>query len=184
MKNKEYLYYISLFFSIFIIILMFIKIFSVETSITLSNTYADNIANIKAKIDMIGDGSCKDYLNDYMSYIEMGEFDGKVKISDLYNYMNSFDVMNMYMDGMNSCGISEEEIKNTQIPSKYLSILITDDSLMNKYIFNYEFGIKDNLSTLTETNTDNILYRSYMLNHLNIIDDYIDYYQNGGIYEE
>ena len=175
-RLRDLLLSISVLFSIFALIFMIANLIFTKTTVELSSNsqISKEISRLKQDITELGEGECKTFLNETLFKIEKGNFNGSVKIKDLYNYINENAFLPTYTQAKEKCNITDEETEKYNLNSKYLGVIIMPDLIIDKYYFNYEFHLKDELRRVMEPDIDSITFNSYRLGALRIISDYID----------
>lgn len=176
---KRRCYFGMIFFSIVIVFMSYLTISNIKSEIYIdrNETTESRLDNIKNEVALLRDGSCKDFLNEYITYIDKGYFEGVVKLKDIYNYYWNTPSVNYYEMGINNCAIDRDKLQTTQIPTKYITNMIAPDSLMDEYIFQYEFRLKDPVRIIMEPNTFNITLVNIRNNQINILEDYVNIYK-------
>ena len=176
-RFKDLLLSVFIIGSIFVIILIIVSFFNVKRSIEITTNEANEtrLNNLKYRVRMISDGECKDFLNDYISKVDNGNFKGDVKLKDINDYIiNDYAAIMAYNEAKEKCNISNEEIEKYGINGKFLTILSLTDSLFNKYLFTFELNIKSELRSIAESNTDSIVYNSIRFEQIEILDDFVN----------
>ena len=149
-KIKNWLAPISIFYMIIIIVLMLITYYNAVSTLDLNriDDFEEKISLYKKEVNEIEDNTCKDYLNDLISFVEKVNYDKKVKINQLFTdtYLNEEYILSYYLKGVNSCSkITEEKSKDYNLPNLFLIANLTNDRIIQKYFFQYELNIKDRL---------------------------------------
>lgn len=176
-RFKDLLLSVFIIGSIFVIILIIVSFFNVKRSIEITTNEANEtrLNNLKYRVRMISDGECKDFLNDYISKVDNGNFKGDVKLKDINDYIiNDYSAIMAYNEAKEKCNISNEEIEKYGINGKFLTILSLTDSLFNKYLFTFELNIKSELRSIAESNTDSIVYNSIRFEQIEILNDFVN----------
>lgn len=149
-KIKNWIAPISIFYMIIIIILMLITYFNAVSTLDLNriDDFEEKISLYKKELNEIEDNTCKNYINDLISFVEKVNYDKKVKINQLFTdtYLNEEYILSYYLKGVNSCSkITEEKSKDYNLPNLFLIANLTNDRIIQKYFFQYELNIKDRL---------------------------------------
>lgn len=182
---KRRCYYGMIFFSIVIVFMSYLTLTNIKSEVYIERNVATEarLDNLKKEVELLREGSCKDFLNEYITYIDKGYFEGVVKLKDIYNYYWNTPSVNYYEMGINNCAIDRETLQNTQIPTKYVTNMVYPDYLLDEYIYQYEFRIKDPVRLIMEPNTFNLTLNNMRNNQINILEDYINIYK-GKVSEE
>ena len=147
---KNYLIPISIFYMIVIVVLMLITYFNAISTLDLNriDDFEEKISLYKKEVNEIEDNTCKNYLNDLISFVEKVNYDKKVKINQLFKdtYLNEDYILSYYLKGVNSCSkLTNEEAKEYNLPDLFMNANLTNDRIIQKYFFQYELNIKDRL---------------------------------------
>ena len=174
-RLKDLLLSLFIFGSIVVVIFIILSFFNVKQTINIGEDISNEkmYNNLIERVNMLNDGTCKDYLHEFIKTIDNGNLKGEVKLSSLYNYYLSFNYINLYEKAEKECSITKDEIEEYGIAGKYINLMLLPETLFNKYMFAYEFSIKDELRSLTEANTDILTFRSIRFNQLSILKDYV-----------
>ena len=174
-RFKDLLLSLFIFGSIVVIIFIILSFFNVKQTIEVGEDEKINstLNDLVQRIDMLQDGECKDYLNDYVDTINEFKLSGKVKISTIYDYFSNYPTMKLYGDAEKKCKFTKDELNEYGVDGKYITLMVLPETIFNKYIFSYEFHIKDELRLLTESNADILTIRSIKFNQVEILKDYV-----------
>lgn len=188
-KIKDYILKISIFLYLFIIVFSIVNIINIKNSYELESiTYESNeLGEYKIKINQINNTECKNYINDFINSYENKNY---TNIKDMYNsYMNNDNFVSIVSENDNPCYVNKEIIEDNDISTKILSIILTNDSIYDKYISNYELNINDfNNRNIMEPQAINSQLQLINKNELSLIkfliDNQINYEQMEDINEK
>ena len=144
-KIKIGLFFISIFYSFVVIVLMICSFNSAVTSIELNDS-DENISIIneyKMKLTTLEDNSCTFLINDFIEYYEKTSYNQHINLREFLEDENNNSVLDFYEKAKNSCNLSEEDIDYYNFPTKFIASAIQLDELLHTYYFQYEIGFDD-----------------------------------------
>ena len=152
-RIKNSLFPISMFFCIMVIVLSIISYVNARDKITLNLTkdFKNDISYYKKEVNNLSDNNCKNYLNNFISYIEKTNYNGDIYITDYFNnlYINDETLLGFYSKGKESCyKLTDEKMKDKKLPLLFITATMQDDEIMSNFNTQYELNIKDNLVRL------------------------------------
>lgn len=174
-RFKDLLLSIFIFGSTVVIIFIILSFFNVKRTVDVTNTKSNEIRynNLKQRVNMLAEGECKTFLNEYIANTDKGYFEGEVKLKKLYDYYWNYPTMKYYELGKEKCNITQNELDEYGVPGKYLTLMTLPDSLFDKYMFTYELNLKSELRNLVEPSIDSLLYSSIRFQQIEILNDYV-----------
>ena len=117
----------------------------------LVDNFKEDINKYKEKVSSLTNKECKDYLNNFINYVENSNYDGDVYVRDYFEkiYINGDYLLSYYLKGKDNCSsFTDEKAKEYDLPLMFLTASMQDDAIMSNYTTQYELNIKDNLIRL------------------------------------
>ena len=153
-KIKTSLVSIGIFYMIIILILMISKYTNMNKyiNITFDNNYQETISKYEKEILTIEEKSCQNVLNDYLNYVKKTTFKGKVNLQEYFKnfYLTDSIFLDYYLKLIDNCSkLTKENAVENNLNNMMLTAYIQNEEILQKYIFNYELTIKDNLFRIT-----------------------------------
>lgn len=183
-KIKNILYGSSIFYTIAVIILMLISLLNSVTTLELSDSEErkSQVNQYKQEVLTMENRKCATVINNMIDFYEKTSYTGKVQLKDMQNYfINESDgYLHFSSDIRNNCNLTEEQMQENYLASKFLNVSVGIDQLLNFYDFQYELSLKDYLTRQSmELNTLNIDYNVRKNNELEIISTIIQLNKEG-----
>ena len=148
MKNKirNGIFTIAIGYIVIIVCLMFYSYFTSEKYIYLNpdETMKETLDSFKSRISMIEEESCKEYFNDFVSFIERSNSNEKILYQEYFKniYLNEEYVLGYALKGKEAClKITDEDIN--ELGTYFLSASVSEDAILNHYTFQYELKLPD-----------------------------------------
>ena len=153
-KIKNALVSIGISYMIIFLILLISKYINMNKyiNITFDNNYQETISKYKKEILTIEEKSCQNVLNDYLNYVKKTTFKGKVNLQEYFKniYLTDNIFLGYYLKLIDNCSkLTKENAVENNLYEMMLTANIQDEEILQKYIFNYELTIKDNLFRIT-----------------------------------
>lgn len=148
-KLKKIVLYLGISYMIIVIILMFISYFASTKYIEFGdNDYQKIIDDYKEKSQNIDEDSCREYFNSLLDFITKNNYTGKVDIKTIASntVFNDETILSYYLKGIDSCSKLTKEIAEEKgFSTLFLTSSVTNDSLLEKYSFQYELSYPDRI---------------------------------------
>ena len=178
-KIKTFIYNTLIFYSIIIIVLITINLFNTTKEIELYSNDENNqkYLYLKNEISKLEESSCKTLLNEMITTYETTNYNGIIKLSDIYEYYwNGKSFLDFYNQIKENCNISEDTMKKINMPEEAMESIIFTELIVQKYMFQYEINIKDiNMRKILESDTINFNYNSSKSSELQMIEKVLNY---------
>ena len=145
-KLKNYVFGISIFYSLMILILMIINITTATTSIELhdSEENKNKLNEYKKEIATLKQNDCTTTINKLINYYEATSYNGKIKLKDIYNIEQG--LLSYYGEMKENCNLTEEQLKKYNFPNKFITATIEQEEMFMKHYFQYELKFTDVLA--------------------------------------
>ena len=175
-RFKDLLLSVFVLGSIVIIIFILLSFFNIKKVVFISmvGPNENEYNELKSRVNELDESDCKNFLKEYIEYVDKGHFEGEVKIKDLYDYYMNAPVLELYENSKLRCNLTDEELSKNAITSKYITILSIPESFFQKYTFSYELNLKDGLRELMEPNVDSLLLTAVRSNQIDLLAEYLD----------
>lgn len=185
--KKNILFIISMFYSLVVIIFMFITTNNLVTEIELHDLDENKDKLIKYKEQLINlpQNSCTEVIDEIIEHYEENTYDGKVNLKEMYEYDFDNSLISYYTKVKENCKISEEDEKTYNLPMKFIISSIQKDEIYKRYYFQYELRIMDYMARLiVEPEITNLEYNINRTMELEIISILIDISSREGAINE
>lgn len=187
-KVKIFIFNMMICYSIFIVIFIVYNMFGITNKIELKDKEENlvKINNIKKYVSKQEDNACRSVINDMILAYENTSFDGTVKTREFYDkYMYDVTLMAYYNDFVNKCNVTSNEMKEMDMPNKFLSTsFLFFEDLYQSHMFEYELKIEDKYFRLIgESETSNLKYQLTKEAEIDIIETLIKRVYGGDISE-
>lgn len=181
-KIKKIIFNISIFYVVIVLVLMLISYFNATSSIELVNSEENikELNKLKNEVTLLEKNSCTNEISKMIEYSENTSYNGKVNLKEKWNDFNSYID---YSELLKSCNVSEEEkdIRNLIVTD----MILEEKIYYGKYKFQYELGIKDFYSRMSnESALNNSLYYIIKRTELSIISNLIEVASKGDYINE
>lgn len=175
-RFKDLLLSISILSSIIIVILMILSILTIKTTteVTLNEQREDKYLVLKQSISDLPEGECKNIITDLSNYIDKGKFEGTVRVKDLFNFLWGFNPLKYYGEIREKCNISDSDLNDRFVSTKYIDNMVLSDAIMDKYMLAYQLKLYDDFDNTINANVDIIAYQAYRANQIEMLSDYLD----------
>lgn len=149
-KLKTMIVSFGISYMIIVVILMFISYSTSSKYIVFgNNNYQGIIAEYQEKANNIKEDSCREYFNNFLSYISKTNYTGKVEITTISKdtILNEEErLLSYYLKGIDACSkLTRELAEEESLPLLFLTANIANDTLLEKYSFQYELQIPDRI---------------------------------------
>lgn len=183
-KIKLFLFYLSIFYSVLVILGMIVNFVVSVHSIELKDSEENisKVENYKRELKTIPRNECTDVIDQMITYYEETSYDGHVNLKEMYNYHLKNNFLSFYNDAKNGCNLSDETIDYYNLRMEFLSSEIPTDEIFQRYFFQYEIDFKDVLTRqLVEPLMHNIEYQISKASQIEIIGHLIQIQKEGGV---
>lgn len=183
-KIKYLLFYGSMFYTILVVVLMLISLFSATTTIELYDN-EDNLVKInqyKEELLKLGDNNCTKIINKMINFYENTSYNGEVELKSIWDYFVNVEDGYLHYVGevRDNCNLTYEQMQELDFPSKFVNISVNTDKMFQPYYFQYELSLKDKLSReVMEFNTLNLDYSMRKKDELELISTLIELEKKG-----
>lgn len=146
-KIKEYLLVVSIVYGFVMVLFMTVTYFNMETYIEFekNNDFYAKVDSYKKKVNLISNQVCKNELNNYLSFIEKHNLEGKVILKDYFNtaIIGEDGILDYYGKIKKACSISDKTAKEKDLSSMFLAAALENDEILQKYMYQTELHLKD-----------------------------------------
>jgi len=183
-KIKYLLFYGSMFYTILVVVLMLISLFSATTTIELYDN-ENNLVKInqyKEELLKLGDNNCTKVINKMINFYENTSYNGEVELKSIWDYFVNVEDGYLHYVGevRDNCNLTYEQMQELDFPSKFVNISVNTDKMFQPYYFQYELSLKDKLSReVMEFNTLNLDYSMRKKDELELISTLIELEKKG-----
>lgn len=178
-RIKDFLLKGLVYYSIFIVVLIIINMFNITSEIELNNKESnqEKLINIKERINNLEESSCKNVLTEMTNVHEQTNYNEKIKLSELYNqYWDGPSFLQFYEEINKKCNISEDEMKELNIPNHLINSILYMEDIAPKYMMQYEINLKDlYVREIAEADSIGLSYNTSKESELITIETVLDY---------
>ena len=174
-RFKDLLLSLFIFGSIVVVFFIILSFFNTKRTIEINDTEINKnrLISLKEEANNLTEGSCKELINEYISYIDKSTFEGTTKLSEINNHL-FYPILTYYNTSQEKCGFTEEELKESYVPEYLISQLSLSENLIDKYYFSYELTLKDKYRNDVEPDVNSMTYSSIRFNQLQVLEAFIN----------
>jgi hypothetical protein len=173
-KIKTFIYNTLIFYSLFIVVLILINMFSIKTKVELNDneTNIERLSSLKEKVSKLEENSCTTLINDMIKSYEKTSFNGEIELTRIYEiYWNGPSFINYYPMIKEKCNMSDEFMENLGIQNDVMNSITYIDNILNNSMFSYEIKLPDKtMRDIAEANITQIEYKTCKSSELDVIE--------------
>ena len=183
------LLFVSIFYIVSVVGLMIMN-FCLSTSNVELHDSDDNVKKIKElrqEALALEVNSCTIVINDMITYYEKTSYDGKVNLKEMYDMLNSENIsfLEYYLQIKEHCGLTDVEREKYDYPHLFMTAVIQNEAMLQRYLYQYELGFKDlYFRMIAEPNLNNTEYLIRKRAELKAISNVIGMVKERGVLSE
>ena len=183
------LLFVSIFYIVSVVGLMIVN-FCLSTSNVELHDSDDNVKKIKElrqEALSLEVNSCTIVINDMITYYEKTSYDGKVNLKEMYDMLNSENIsfLEYYLQIKEHCGLTDDEREKYDYPHLFMTAVIQNEAMLQRYLYQYELGFKDlYFRMIAEPNLNNTEYLIRKRAELKAISNVIEMVKERGVLSE
>lgn len=191
-KNiRNGLVFVSIFYVVSVVCLMIVNICLSTVTIELHDS-EDNVKKIKElrqEALALEVNKCSVVINDMITHYEKTSYDGEVKLKDIYDMLNPDSDYNsflpFYLEVKEHCGVTDEEREKYDYPNLFITSVIQNEAIIQRYLYQYELSFKDlYFRMIAEPNLNNTEYLIAKRAEIKIISNVIEMVKERGVLSE
>ena len=175
-KVKNYIVIISFTYMIIILFLL-VNVFINKKPfviLTTPQSVKDDYNVLKMEIDTIDDPVCKSAISDLLAEYTINNFNGKVKMNDIYKLTGTKNVVDDYDKINKKCNLSGTKLDKYDISNRYLSMMALREKIVESYFYQYELRFTDETSASYYDGLSQVAYNALKYEEVELIQNYID----------
>ena len=183
------LLFVSIFYIVSVVGLMIINFCLSKSNVELHDS-DDNVKKIKElrqEALSLEVNSCTIVINDMITYYEKTSYDGKVNLKEMYDMLNSENIsfLDYYLQIKEHCGLTDAEREKYDYPHLFMTAVIQNEAMLQRYLYQYELGFKDlYFRMIAEPNLNNTEYLIRKRAELKAISNVIEMVKERGVLSE
>lgn len=183
------LLFVSIFYIVSVVGLMIINFCLSKSNVELHDS-DDNVKKIKElrqEALSLEVNSCTIVINDMITYYEKTSYDGKVNLKEMYDMLNSENIsfLEYYLQIKEHCGLTDAEREKYDYPHLFMTAVIQNEAMLQRYLYQYELGFKDlYFRMIAEPNLNNTEYLIRKRAELKAISNVIEMVKERGVLSE
>lgn len=183
------LLFVSIFYIVSVVGLMIINFCLSKSNVELHDS-DDNVKKIKElrqEALSLEVNSCTIVINDIITYYEKTSYDGKVNLKEMYDMLNSENIsfLEYYLQIKEHCGLTDGEREKYDYPHLFMTAVIQNEAMLQRYLYQYELGFKDlYFRMIAEPNLNNTEYLIRKRAELKAISNVIEMVKERGVLSE
>lgn len=183
------LLFVSIFYIVSVVGLMIINFCLSKSNVELHDS-DDNVKKIKElrqEALALEVNSCTIVINDMITYYEKTSYDGKVNLKEMYDMLNSENIsfLEYYLQIKEHCGLTDAEREKYDYPHLFMTAVIQNEAMLQRYLYQYELGFKDlYFRMIAEPNLNNTEYLIRKRAELKAISNVIEMVKERGVLSE
>lgn len=183
------LLFVSIFYIVSVVGLMIVN-FCLSTSNVELHDSDDNVKKIKElrqEALALEVNSCTIVINDMITYYEKTSYDGKVNLKEMYDmfYSENISFLEYYLQIKEHCGLTDDEREKYDYPHLFMTAVIQNEAMLQRYLYQYELGFKDlYFRMIAEPNLNNTEYLIRKRAELKAISNVIEMVKERGVLSE
>lgn len=183
------LLFVSIFYIVSVVCLMIMN-FCLSTSNVELHDSDDNVKKIKElrqEALSLEVNSCTIVINDMITYYEKTSYDGKVNLKEMYDmfYSENISFLEYYLQIKEHCGLTDAEREKYDYPHLFMTAVIQNEAMLQRYLYQYELGFKDlYFRMIAEPNLNNTGYLIRKSAELKAISNVIGMVKERGVLSE
>ena len=183
------LLFVSIFYIVSVVGLMIINFCLSTSNVELhdSDDKDKKIKELRQEALSLEVNSCTIVINDMITYYEKTSYDGKVNSKEMYDMLNSENIsfLEYYLQIKEHCGLTDAEREKYDYPHLFMTAVIQNEAMLQRYLYQYELGFKDlYFRMIAEPNLNNTEYLIRKRAELKAISNVIEMVKERGVLSE
>lgn len=174
-KVKDYIGVISITYMV-IVLFLIVNLFIIKKpyiNLITQDVAKEEQSVLKLEVKSIKNPVCRVVIEDLLTKYTDNNFDGKVKISQLYDYVLTSNVIDDYDNVKKKCNISNQKLDAYDIQNKYLTMMALRQNIVSNYFYQYELRFTDEVSCSYYDNLAQVSYNALKYTENELINDYV-----------